>query len=244
VRWKWSICSRVCLEMSADQEASPSSRSALNVLAARRRKARHYGLQALYQWHMADAPLVAIENEFLADYDFEHVDREHFERLLHGVPAELDTLELAIAPLLDRALDELDPVERTLLRMGAFELMHCADVPYKVVISEAVALASKFGATDGHKYINGVLDRMARRLRPLEAPGTGQPAAPARASRLALPRQVPITVRSAPSKTGAGGAAKTAGSRSGRASGPGARAEVSPDQKPARSRIKDKPPRK
>jgi len=231
--------------MAAEEHATTPNRSALNVHAARRRKARHYGLQALYQWHMAGAALASIEAEFLADYDFEHVDGEHFQRLLHGVPAELDTLEVAIAPLLDRALDELDPVERTLLRMGAYELMFCADVPYKVVISEAVALASKFGATDGHKYINGVLDGMARRLRPLEAPSVGQSAAPTRTARVAAPRKVPITVRSAPAPAKAGATGRRAAARPARSSGRGGKDDVPPStERPVRPRVKDKPSRK
>jgi len=136
-----------------------------NLLAARRRKARHYGMQALYQWRMAGAALSRIEAEFRDEYDFERVDLEYFQALLHGVPAVVDELEAELRPLLDRRIEELDPIERTLLRMGIYELQHRLDVPYKVVINEAVALARKFGATDSHKYINGVLDRAAGRLR-------------------------------------------------------------------------------
>ncbi len=139
-----------------------------NTLAAERRKARHYGMQALYQWHMAGASLTDIEAEFRADYDFSHVDLEYFQALLHGVPACVDELEATLEPLLDRKLSDLDPIERTLLRMGTYELAHRPDVPYKVVINEAVALTKKFGATDGHKYINGVLDKVARELRKVE----------------------------------------------------------------------------
>ncbi|HEY7775906.1 MAG TPA: transcription antitermination factor NusB [Kineobactrum sp.] len=144
------------------------NKQARNTLAAERHKARHYALQALYQWHMAAAPLAQIEAEFRADYDFSHVDLEYFQALLHGVPACVDELEAAFEPLLDRKLDELDPIERSLLRMGIFELMQRIDVPYKVVINESVSLAKKFGATDGHKYINGVLDKAARQLRKAE----------------------------------------------------------------------------
>ena len=139
-----------------------------NTLAAERRKARHYGMQALYQWHMAGASLADIEAEFRADYDFSHVDLEYFQALLHGIPACVDELEATLEPLLDRKLTDLDPIERTLLRMGTFELARRPDVPYKVVINEAVSLARKFGATDGHKYINGVLDKVARELRKVE----------------------------------------------------------------------------
>lgn len=145
-----------------------SERAGHNTLAAERRKARHYGMQALYQWHMAGASLSDIEAEFRAEYDFEHVDLEYFQALLHGVPAEVDALEGLFEPLLDRKLDDLDPIELTLLRMGTFELKERIDVPYKVVINEAVALTKKFGATDGHKYINGVLDKVAHELRKVE----------------------------------------------------------------------------
>ena len=139
-----------------------------NTLAAERRKARHYGMQALYQWHMAGAALTDIEAEFRAEYDFAHVDLEYFQALLHGIPACVDELDATLEPLLDRGIDDLDPIERTLLRMGTFELRDRIDVPYTVVINEAVALAKKFGATDSHKYINGVLDKAARQLREAE----------------------------------------------------------------------------
>ena len=139
-----------------------------NTLAAERRKARHYGMQALYQWHMAGAAVSDIEAEFRADYDFSRVDLAYFQDLLHGIPACVDELDDALAPLLDRKVDDLDPIERTLLRMGMYELTRRIDVPYKVVINEEVALAKKFGATDSHKYVNGVLDKAARQLRKVE----------------------------------------------------------------------------
>lgn len=144
------------------------AKPAYNTLAAERRKARHYAMQALYQWHMADAPLNVIEAEFRSDYDFDHVDLEYFQALLHGVPGCVDELEAVFEPLLDRSIKDLDPIERTLLRMGTFELRERIDVPYKVVINEAVALAKKFGASESHKYINGVLDKAARQLRQAE----------------------------------------------------------------------------
>jgi N utilization substance protein B len=149
------------------------SKTVHNTLAAERRKARHYGMQALYQWHMAGASLAIIEAEFRDDYDFSHVDGEYFHALVHEIPACIDELEEVFVPLLDRKLNDLDPIELTLLRMGVFELAKRLDVPYKVVINEAVALAKKFGATDGHKYINGVLDKAARQLRKVEIDAAG-----------------------------------------------------------------------
>jgi len=137
-------------------------------LIARRRKARHYALQALYQWHMAQASPQAIEAEFRSDYDFDAVDLDYFQAIVHGVPAQVDALDALIAPLLDRKLDGLDPVERSLLRLGCFELRERIDVPYRVVINEAVALAKKFGASESFRYVNGVLDRLAAELRTAE----------------------------------------------------------------------------
>ena len=139
-----------------------------NALAAQRRKARHFGLQALYQWTLSGASATDIEAEFRVDNDFQHTDGEYFSALLRGVTSDVESLEILFAPALDRALDELDPIERNLLRLGTFELRDRIDVPYKVVISEAVALAKKFGATDSHKYVNGVLDKVARDLRTVE----------------------------------------------------------------------------
>ena len=139
-----------------------------NALAAQRRKARHYGLQALYQWTLSGASPSDIEAEFRVDNDFRHTDGEYFSAVLRGVVRDVEGLESLFEPALDRTLDELDPIERNLLRLGTFELRDRIDVPYKVVISEAVALAKKFGATDSHRYINGVLDKVARELRQVE----------------------------------------------------------------------------
>ena len=139
-----------------------------NALAAQRRKARHFGLQALYQWTISGASAADIEAEFRIDNDFQHTDGEYFSAVLKGVVGDVDALEALFSPVLDRGLGELDPIERNLLRLGTFELRDRIDVPYKVVISEAVALAKKFGATDSHRYINGVLDKVARDLRTVE----------------------------------------------------------------------------
>jgi len=139
-----------------------------NALAAQRRKARHFGLQALYQWTLSGAALADIEAEFRVDNDFRHTDGDYFSAVLRGVTSDVDALEALFEPALDRALDDLDPIERNLLRLGTFELRDRIDVPYKVVINEAVSLAKKFGATESHRYINGVLDRVARDLRTIE----------------------------------------------------------------------------
>ena len=144
------------------------SRQTQQQLVARRRKARHYALQALYQWHMAGAAPTAIEAEFRTDYDFDAVDLEFFQALLHGVAGKAEELDGLFAPLLDRRLDELDPIELSLLRMGTYELRERVDVPYRVVINEGVGLAKRFGASESFRYINGVLDRLAAELRSVE----------------------------------------------------------------------------
>jgi N utilization substance protein B len=132
------------------------------VTPAARRMARHYAMQGLYQWQMAGNNLNAIEAEFRTDNDMKNVDVDYFHELLHGVPQYLSEVEELFAPfLVERSLTELDPVTEALLRMASYELKYRIDVPYKVVINEAVSLAKKFGAEDSHKFINGVLDRAA-----------------------------------------------------------------------------------
>jgi transcription antitermination protein NusB len=136
--------------------------------AALRRKARHYAMQALYQWQISRNALRDIENQFRSEYDFTQVDLEYFQDLLHQVPAQLGELEAIFTPFLDRPLKDLTPIELSLLRMGTYELAQRIDVPFKVAINESVSLAKKFGAAESHKYINGVLDNVAKQLRAVE----------------------------------------------------------------------------
>jgi N utilization substance protein B len=130
-----------------------------------RRKARQYAVQALYQWQMAGADVLDIETQFVTDFNFNKTDREYFHAILYGVPENVSTLDEKIIPLLDRAIKDLGPVELSILRLSTYELLFCLDVPYKVVINEGVNLTKEFGSTDAHKYINGVLDKLARELR-------------------------------------------------------------------------------
>ncbi|HBS42872.1 MAG TPA: transcription antitermination factor NusB [Oceanospirillales bacterium] len=146
---------------SGQQKSSPSAR----------RKARRFALQALYQWQMTGSGLNDIEAEFRTDNDMSKVDMEYFHDILHGVPKSKTDMDAKIEPFLDRRIDELTPVELAILRLGAYEMCHRIDVPYKVVINEAVELAKTFGATDGHKYVNGVLDKLAQRERMVEIKG-------------------------------------------------------------------------
>ncbi|MCG3170887.1 MAG: Transcription antitermination protein NusB [Pseudomonadales bacterium] len=149
--------------------SAPAPEHERRQLAAERRKARHYAVQALYQWAISANAIVDIERQFVEDFDFRGTDREYFHDILHGVAAQLGDLEAALEPYLDIALEKLGPVERAVLRLAAWELACRPDVPYRVVLNEAVALAKKFGAVESHKFVNAVLDRVARELRPAES---------------------------------------------------------------------------
>ncbi|USE37579.1 transcription antitermination factor NusB [Endozoicomonas sp. SCSIO W0465] len=130
-----------------------------------RRRARQLALQALYQWQIAKSPLNQIEAQFRTDNDFSKVDDGYFSAIIHGVPSQANQLDEAMTAVLDRSLNQLDPVELSALRIGCFELMNRKDVPYRVVINEAIELVKRFGAQDSHRYINGILDKLAPRLR-------------------------------------------------------------------------------
>ena len=132
-----------------------------------RQKARRMVLQALYQWELAKASVSDIQAEFRAYY-LGKIDWKYFNEVFPAIPPLVEDLDAAIIPMLDRKIEMLDPIELSLLRFGMYELLHRIDVPYKVVIHESVELARIFGATDGHKYINGILDKAARQIRTLE----------------------------------------------------------------------------
>ena len=138
---------------------------------AARRQARTLAMQALYSWHIAGQPLNEIEAQFRVDNDFSAVDGAYFHEILHGVPRQKTEIDAAFLPCLDRALEEVDPVELAILRLSTYEMMNRVDVPYRVVINEGIELAKVFGATDGHKFVNGVLDKLAPRLRAAEVRG-------------------------------------------------------------------------
>lgn len=137
-------------------------------MANKRSRARQYALQALYQWQVSGQDVAEIESQFLEDENLAKADVGLFVDLLHGIPGNTRELDTALAPLLDRPVAQVDPVERAVLRIGAFELAHHLDIPYRVVINEAVELAKIFGAEQGHRYVNGVLDKLAQRLRSRE----------------------------------------------------------------------------
>lgn len=137
-------------------------------MSRQRSRSRSLAIQALYQWQLAGQDVAAIIDHFMLEQDGKKFDGDYFSELVRGVPARIDVLDAALAPCVDRALESVDPVERAILRVGAYELIEHPEIPYRVVINEAVELAKIFGAEQGHRYVNGVLDKAARALRPQE----------------------------------------------------------------------------
>ena len=134
-----------------------------------RRRARELALQALYQMQIADHDIRELLRQFRERPEYERVDQDYFNELLPAVCADVEQTKTRIADFADRPLLQIDPVELGVLLIGVYELASRPDVPYRAVINEGVDLARRFGAEDGHKYVNAVLDRAARELRPAEA---------------------------------------------------------------------------
>ncbi len=142
--------------------------SSARALSRQRAVARKLALQALYRWQINECSWQDLVQEFGAAEDMSRADREYFRELLEAICGSRAALDELLAPLIDRNPTLLDPVEHAALLIGLHELAHRPDVPYRVAINEAVMLTKRFGATDGHKYVNAVLDRAARQLRPAE----------------------------------------------------------------------------
>ncbi|MES2830963.1 MAG: transcription antitermination factor NusB [Pseudomonadota bacterium] len=137
-----------------------------------RHRAREFALQGLYQWLLNDEDAGAIEAHIREAHGFDKADAEHFDALLFGAIREAAALRTAFAPLIDRPLVQVSPVEHVALLIGAYELKNHLEIPYRVVINEAVELTKSFGGIDGHKYVNGVLDKLAVILRDVEVTAT------------------------------------------------------------------------
>ncbi|WP_373766197.1 transcription antitermination factor NusB [Glaesserella sp.] len=129
-----------------------------------RRRARECAVQALYSWYISQNSIEQVELAFVTDQDMKGVDMPYFRRLLRGTVEHIEAVDASLRPHLDRTESELDPIERTILRLSAYELQFEQDVPYKVAINEGIEVAKVFGADDSHKYINGVLDKLAPTL--------------------------------------------------------------------------------
>lgn len=133
-----------------------------------RHRAREFALQGLYQWLLNNEDAGAIDAHIREAHGFDKADTGHFNALLHGAIRDAGVLREALSPLIDRPIGELSPIEHAVLLIGAYELKHHLEIPYKVVINEAVELTKSFGGIDGHKYVNGVLDKLAAQLRAAE----------------------------------------------------------------------------
>lgn len=146
--------------------SNPMGREKIHWLA--RRRARNFALQAIYQWQLTHDSVDHIATQFLAQEEVHPVDTEFFKQLLWSVVAQFEQLDAQIHPLLDRPASALNEVERAIFRIGAYELNHCLETPYKVILNEAIELAKTFAFGEAHKYVNGVLHQLARLSRPQE----------------------------------------------------------------------------
>jgi N utilization substance protein B len=140
----------------------------MNVSPHARARARRFAMQALYQWDLSGTALHDIRNQFLESEDFSKTDKDYFIELFNNVTKNIESIDNNISDYIDRPLARLDPVERAILRIALYELAHRPDIPYRVIINEAVQLTKKFGAEQGHAFVNGVLDKAAHALRSLE----------------------------------------------------------------------------
>jgi len=151
------------------QQKTPTSRRRETTpKKSSRRRSREFAVQGLYQWLVAHTDPTLIAAEIAESPEFEKADVAYFRTLLNGAIENATELEAMIAPFLDRGVTALSPIEHGILLLGGYELMRELEVPYRVVINEAVELAKSYGGTDGHKYVNGVLDKLAARLRQIE----------------------------------------------------------------------------
>ncbi|MCC8403903.1 transcription antitermination factor NusB [Paraburkholderia sp. MMS20-SJTN17] len=133
-----------------------------------RRRSRELATQGLYQWLLSGSSGSEIDAQLRGAQGYDKADHEHLDAILHGVMRDSEMLSAAITPCLDRPIDQLSPVERAVLLVAAFELKNHVDIPYRVVINEAVELTKTFGGSDGYKYVNGVLDKLAAQMRAAE----------------------------------------------------------------------------
>ena len=152
----------------AARPAAPRPGARRGAPKSSRRRSREFALQGLYQWLISGSDAGTIDAHMRELEGFGQADAAHFDALLHGCIQEAADLDALLARHVDRRTTELSPIEHGVLMIGAYELKHCIDVPYRVAINEAVELAKSFGGTDGHKYVNGVLDKAAGDLRPVE----------------------------------------------------------------------------
>lgn len=153
--------------MNRHEDATNNPTESLTPIGGRK-KARRFAMQALYSWHIANNELKDIATHILVEHAEEQFDREYFQQVLYEVPKHLSEIADALNMHLARPMNELDPIELSVLRVAVFELMYRFDIPYKVVINEALDLVKVYGASESHKFVNGVLDKVARDVRKAE----------------------------------------------------------------------------
>ena len=145
-----------------------SSARSSGIDPAARSRARRRALQAVYAWQLSATPIEAVIVQFRSEQDMEVADLAYFEDLVGGVGRHQTEIDAALAAHIDRDIEQVDPIERAVLRIAGYELIHRVDVPYRVVINEAIEITKRFGADHGHTYVNGVLDRIAAEMRGAE----------------------------------------------------------------------------
>ena len=147
------------------------SRHPSGIDLAARSRARRRALQAVYAWQMSGSRMSEVVEQFRHEQDMEVADLDYFVDLLYGVESHVEELDTLLKPQLDREIGQIDPIERAALRLGAYELKFRPDVPYRVILNEAIEVTKRFGAEHGHSYVNGVLDKLVAALRVLEKRG-------------------------------------------------------------------------
>jgi transcription antitermination protein NusB len=136
-----------------------------------RHKARRFAVQAIYQWQMSGTPIRDIQLQFLAEKNNATFDTDYFADILHGVVERHVELDELLTPFMSRSISAVDPIERAVLRIATYELVYCLQIPYRVVINEALDLTKMFGTSDGHKFVNAVLDKLSQKIRATEIKG-------------------------------------------------------------------------
>ena len=134
-----------------------------------RHLARRAAVQALYQWDMTQQSRLEIEKHFLADDSLKKSDTEYFHELIREIPRLVEELDTNLSPNIDRDITQVDPIERAVLRLAAYELLHHTEIPYRVVLNEAIELSRTFGSENSYRFVNGILDKMGAEIRSIEA---------------------------------------------------------------------------
>lgn len=149
----------------ADQETAPSPSKSI---ARARGRARRLTMQAIYQWQMTGDSIAGIRQQFIEENDFKGIDKEYFSELVSGVPATISEIDPLLEKYMPRSIESVDPVERAILRLAGYEILKRLDVPYRVILDEAISIAREFCAENSHTFVNAVLDKAVKEIRTLE----------------------------------------------------------------------------